>query len=345
MKYVTDLFPTVAHRVKPPVLFALGPPWPVANLVKSLALPESEVTCAQFDLHQTERVRGCLAELGVAAEVVGVADLWDLPPRFNTVIFPASAHADRELKLDVVEQSYHVLQPGGMFITLSEYEKDNQFAKWHKKVFGKCGESPASENGMAFWSARPAEELKRRRHEVKFHARVGEGTSMEFVSRPGTFGYGRFDNGSRAMIEIAEVNEGDHILDLGCGNGAVGCLAGNLAGPNGAVTFIDSSLRALALAELNAKANATPNPTFIAATRLEGLAPNSFDVILANPPYYAKSEITALFVEGTRDLLKPGGRYYIVTKMPTAVVPMIFENYGDCSVIENRGYSVVMADT
>ena len=67
-------------------------------------------------------------------------------------------------------------------------------------------------------------------------------------------------------------------------------------------------------------------------------------MILANPPYYAKSEITRLFVEGARDLLKPGGRYYIVTKMPTAVVPMIFETFGDCSVIENRGYSVVMAE-
>jgi 16S rRNA (guanine1207-N2)-methyltransferase len=29
--------------------------------------------------------------------------------------------------------------------------------------------------------------------------------------------------------------------------------------------------------------------------------------------------------------------------MPTAVVPMIFETFGDCSVIENRGYSVIMA--
>src|SRR4029078_5456940 len=111
----------------------------------------------------------------------------------------------------------------------------------------------------------------------------------------------------------------------------------------GRVTFIDSSLRALSLAELNAKANGVPHPRFLPATRLGGLVINEFDVILANPPYYAKSEITRLFVEGTRVLLKPGGRYYIVTKMPTAVVPMIFEPYGDCSVIENRGYSVVTA--
>ncbi|MBA4064154.1 MAG: hypothetical protein C0501_10660 [Isosphaera sp.] len=344
MKHVTDLFATVARRVKPPVLFALGPPWPVANLVKALNLPEAEVTCAQFDLHQTARVRECLAEVGAAAEVVTVPDLWDLPARFHTVIFPASAHADRELKLDVVEQAYHVLAPGGLFLTLSEYEKDNRFAKWHKKVYGKCGETPASEHGMAFWSTRPAEDVKRRRHEVTFHAKVGDGPGLEFVSRPGTFGYGRFDNGSRAMLEVAEVRAGDRVLDLGCGNGAVGCLAGAKAGPTGGVTFVDSSLRAVALAELNAKANNTPDPRFVAATRLEGLQPGSFDAILANPPYYAKSEITALFVEGTRDLLKPGGRYAIVTKMPTAVVPLIFDTYGDCSVIENRGYSVVLAN-
>ena len=343
MKHLSELFTTVAHRVKPPVCIALGPPWPVANLVKSLT--GVETTCVQYDLHQTDRVRECLTEVGAAAEVVATADLWDLPQRFQTVIFPASAHADRELKLDVVEQAYHILVPGGVFLTLSEYEKDNQFAKWHKKIFGKCGETPASENGTAFFSTRPNEELKRRRHEVTFHAKVSDTLSMNFVTRPGTFSYGHFDNGSRAMLEVAEIHKGDRILDLGCGNGAVGCLAGSKAGPNGTVTFIDSSLRAMALAELNAKHNTVPNPRFITATRMQGLERISFDVILANPPYYAKSEITQMFVEGTRDLLRTGGRYYMVTKMPTAVVPMIFETYGDCSVIENRGYSVIIAES
>jgi 16S rRNA (guanine1207-N2)-methyltransferase len=343
MKHVTELFATVAHRVKPPVLIALGPPWPVANLVKALNLPESEVTCAQFDLHQTGRVRECLAEVGAEAEVVAVADIWDLPPRFNTVIFPSSAQSDRELKLDVVEQGYHVLVQGGLFLTLSEYEKDTQCAKVQKKVFGKCGETPASENGMAFFSTKTDASDKRRRHEVKYHAKLGDGPSMEFVSRPGTFSYGRFDNGSRAMLEVAEIHESDHILDLGCGNGTVGCLAGAMAGPNGRVTFIDSSLRAIALAELNARANGLTKTRFVTATRLEGLEENAFDVILANPPYYAKADITRLFVEGARELLRSGGRYYIVTKMPTAVMPLIFDTFGDCSVIENRGYSVVLS--
>ena len=342
MKDSLPLYSTVAYRVQPPVCFALGPPWPVANLVKAVGGVSS--TCVQFDLHQSDRVRECLEEVGTTAEVETVADLWDLPPRFNTVIFAASAQADRELKIDVVEQAYHVLAPGGLFLTLSEYEKDNQFAKWHKKVFGKHGETPSSEHGMAFFSTKTDEDRPRRRHEITFHAKLGDGPSMTFASRPGTFSYGRFDHGSRAMLEVAEVREGDHVLDLGCGNGAVGCLASAKAGPTGRVTFIDSNLRALALAEINAKANNVPNARVLAAKRLEGLGMDEFDVILANPPYYAKSEITRLFVEGTRDLLKQGGRYYIVTKMPTAVVPMIFETYGSCSVIENRGYSVVVAE-
>jgi 16S rRNA (guanine1207-N2)-methyltransferase len=342
MKHVTELFATVAHRVKPPVCIALGPPWPVANIVK--ALNGAETTSVQFDLHQTDRVRECLAEVGATAEIVALPDLWDLPQRFQTVIFPASAHADRELKLDVVEQAYHVLVPGGVFLTLSEYEKDNQFAKWQKKIYGKCGETPSSEQGMAFFSTRPPEDQKRRRHEVTYHARIHEGASMSFTSRPGTFSYGHFDNGSRAMLEVAEIRAGDYVLDLGCGNGSVGCLAAGQTGPVGSVTFIDSSLRAMALAEMNVKENKIPNARFIAATRMQGLEMNSFTVILANPPYYAKSEITQMFIAGTRDLLKPGGRYYMVTKMPTAVVPMIFETYGDCSVIENRGYSVIIAE-
>ena len=336
-----ELFATVAHRVKPPVCVAMGPPWPAANIAKAIG---GEVTLFQMDLHQATRAKECLAEIEFPAEVVVGPDLWELEAKFQTVVFPATAYADRELKIDLIEQAYHILQPGGTLLSLSEYEKDNQFAKWQKKVFGKCGETPSSENGMAFFSTK-TDDGPRRRHEVSFHARTPDGASMEFLSRPGTFSYGRFDEGSRAMIDVVEIEKSDSILDLGCGNGAVGCLLGAKAGPKGSGTFIDSNLHAMSLAEHNAKANGAPNPKFVAATRLEGLEPRSFNVIVANPPYYAKSDITRLFVEGAKDLLKRNGRYYIVTKMPTAVVPMIFEIFGDCSVIENRGYSVVMANT
>ena len=92
---------------------------------------------------------------------------------------------------DMVDQGWHILQPGGLFITLSEYERDTQMAKLHKKIYGKCGETPSSEAGMAFFSTKKDEPRERRRHEVSFHAKLGDGPALNFLSRPGLFSYGR----------------------------------------------------------------------------------------------------------------------------------------------------------
>jgi 16S rRNA (guanine1207-N2)-methyltransferase len=340
MKHLLELFPVVADRVAPPVAIALGPPWPVTQLVG--ALGGKEAVCFQMDLYQADRLREKLAQEKLTAEVAVSADLWDLPRRFKTVLFPAAAHSDRDLKLDMVEQGYHILEEGGLFVTLSEYEKDVQFAKWHKKVFGRCGESPRSKAGMAFWSARQGDQ-PRRRHGITFHARVGDGPSMSFASWPGTFSYGRMDNGSRAMLEVAEVRPGDHVLDLGCGNGSVGCLASVPAGPTGRVTFVDSNARAVALTEVNAKANGVPNYDLVTTATLAGLAESSFDVILANPPYYANSEVARLFIGSARDLLRHGGRFYLVTKMPVQTIPEVVETFGEAESVENRGYTILTA--
>jgi 16S rRNA (guanine1207-N2)-methyltransferase len=344
MQYLEPLFETVRQRVKPPVCIAMGPAKPIAGLVAALCSQGPvDITAFQMDLYAADKLKAILAERELTATVEAAPDLWDLPARFNTVIMPAPAHTDRELKIDLVDQGYHLLQPGGTFITLSEYHGDTQMAKLHKKIFGKCGETPATDNGMAFFSTKTDADRPRRRHEIEFHAKLGDSPPMTFLSRPGTFSYGRFDDGSRALLEVAEIQPDEHVLDLGCGNGAVGCLASTKSGRGGMTTFIDSHLRAVQLAEMNAKANSVPNTTVIANATMAGLKPSGYDVILANPPYYGDSVVSRLFIGSARDHLKPGGRFYIVTKMPTAVVPQIFESFGECDVIENRGYSIVTA--
>ena len=272
-------------------------------------------------------------------------DLWDLPPKFQTVIYPASAHADYELKLDVVEQGYHAVAPGGRFISLSEYERDSTFHKAHKKTFGQCSESPRSEAGMACWSTRdPADPPRdRRRHRITFHAKVGDRASMTFESWPGTFSYGRMDDGTRAMLEVADVRVSDKVLDLGCGSGAVGCLVSQQCGAGGKITFVDSSLRAVELSKLNAAANGVTNAEFITSATLTDLPVGAFDAVLANPPYFANSEVGRLFIHTAREVLRPGGRFYFVTKMPVQTIPEIVETFGAVDTVENRGYTVVMA--
>lgn len=340
VRYLTDLYQSVTGRVEAPVCIAMGSPRPVAHLAEIVAKPGT--TCFQMDMHQAEKLRRELSKHEVTADVVAGSDLWDLEQKFNTVLFPAAAGAEADLKLDMIEQSFHVLNPGGKLITLSEYSRDSRTAKWHKKVFGKCGESPSSKTGMAFWSTKTKDQ-PRRRHEVSFHAKIGTGPSLNIVTRPGVFSYGRFDDGSRALMEVADIQPGMRVLDLGSGCGAVGCLAWPKCGPTGFVGFVDSNMRAVALSELNAEACGVTNRAVVAASMLEGLPARSYDLILANPPYFRDSVVAQLFVDGAKGVMKPGAKFAVVTKMPTAVVPMMFEAFGECDVLENRGYQIIVA--
>lgn len=341
MFHLQPLFESIQARIRPPVVILLGSPAQAAELCAGLG--ELETVCYQMDLHQEDKLRQLLQEVGSSASVEAHADLWDLPPRFNTALFPVAAHGERELKLDLLEQSFHVLAPRGLLISLSEYQADQLLPKWHKKVFGKCSELPASKKGSVFWSVRDGER-PRRRHELAFRARIGEGPSHQFVSRPGVFGYGELDDGARALLEVAEVRSGDRILDLGCGPGANGILAMDRAGPDGHVTFVDSNVRATAIAELNAKENGLTNFRCLPTATMDGLEPASFDLILANPPYYASSWIAQMFIEKSKPLLKPGGRLFLVTKMINHVAPIMADVFPDSTWEERRGYHILRGD-
>jgi len=76
-----------------------------------------------------------------------------------------------------------------------------------------------------------------------FQVRVDEATSYRFTSRPGAFSMGRFDDGARAWSSNGG-DDGDRVLDIGCGSAPTGFLAARLAGPDGFVPSPTSNLRA-----------------------------------------------------------------------------------------------------
>jgi len=73
------------------------------------------------------------------------------------------------------------------------------------------------------------------------------------------------------------------------------------------------------------------------------LPPASFDVVLANPPYFANLSIARLFMQRGKEILKPGGRFALVTKQIEAVHPMMEEVFGECDIGELRGYYIFEA--
>jgi 16S rRNA G1207 methylase RsmC len=334
------LFPELAailvNKLKPPLGVVLGSPGEVAELVGEL--PSSDVTCYQMDLFQADRLRTTLKEAGNFAEIVTAPDLWDLPAPLQTLIYPVPLGGERGLKLDMIEQGYHALKEGGTFVVLSPYEKEEFFPLALKKVFGKVHRPMAGKNAV-LWCQKSGVRPQRR-HEMTFHVRAGAEQSLNFLSRPGTFSYGRFDDGARALVECMEVGEGERVLDLGCGCGTNGILASLRTGPKGFVTFVDSNLRALALTKSNAKSMAACPFETIASHTLDELKPRSFDVVLANPPYYAQLAVARLFIEHGRRCLKRGGRFYLVTKQVDHVFEIMEEFFGPVQGEARRGYVV-----
>lgn len=327
-------------KARPPLAVVLGSPAEVVHLLA--ALPAVETTCYQMDLHQGDRLRDELAAAGLTATVVVSADLWDLPPNFQTAIYLPARGGERELKIDMVDQAYHVLRDRGTFVVWSPYEGDPFFPGLLKKIYGKAHTPPhdggASETS-ALWAVREGER-PRRRHEVTFQVKIKEGASCRFLSRPGTFSYGKFDNGARALCEVMEVEPGDRVLDLGCGVGTNGVFASQRSGEQGYVAFVDSNLRACALTDLNARSNGVAKYEVFPTSRVEGPQADSFDVVVANPPYFAQSAVAHLFIRRAKEMLTPQGRFFVVTRQPQELAEVIVQVFGEAEVAEHRGYAI-----
>jgi 16S rRNA (guanine1207-N2)-methyltransferase len=294
-----------------------------------------------MDLFQANRLREELAADGVTAHVITAPDLWDMPGPFQTVLYPVPRSGERELKIDMVDQAFDLLRPGGQLLVVSPFYPDQFFPGLLKKIYGLVHATQVG-SGTVFWCHRDRCR-RRRRHEITFHARAGDDLSLPFLSRPGVFAYGRMDEGARALLETMTIDPGDRILDLGCGCGTNGVFAGRRSGPDGRVVFVDSNVRAVALAELNARANGLAEFQTIASADGAELPVGGFDAALANPPYYAQGTIAQRFIERCQMCLRRGGRLYLVTKQADQVGRLVAESFGRTDVTERRGYVVLSA--
>ena len=140
-----------------------------------------------------------------------------------------------------------------------------------------------------------------------------QGNLIKAVSRPGVFSHRRLDAGARALLNVIEVRDGDRVLDMGCGSGAVG-LAAAARNSSVSVTAIDSNARAVSCTEQGAKLNELSNITTVHTAVGECAGQGTFDLFLGNPPYFSNYRIAELFLKTAAKMLKPGGEVLIVCK-------------------------------
>ena len=155
----------------------------------------------------------------------------------------------------------------------------------------------------------------------RFHEQL-----LPVVTLPGVFSHRRVDGGARALIRSLDLllpNDNDRsgtlfrpkrIADLGCGSGAV-AIAAAVQYPDARVLAIDSHARAIECVRLSAAKNGIDRIDTLLASDAVLPHPNSWDLVLTNPPYYSDFRISELFVRSALAALRPGGHLHLVTKL------------------------------
>lgn len=107
---------------------------------------------------------------------------------------------------------------------------------------------------------------------------------------------------------VAELREGERVLDLGSGGGIDVLLSARRVGPTGKAYGLDMTEEMLALALANAEKAGATNVEFLKGT-IEAipLPANTIDVVISNCVINLSTDKPAVFAETFR-VLRPGGR-------------------------------------
>jgi arsenite methyltransferase len=139
----------------------------------------------------------------------------------------------------------------------------------------------------------------------------------------GTFGEALYDAEQRGALPeaatlaslgcgnptaVAELREGETVLDLGSGGGIDVILSAKRVGPTGTAYGLDMTDEMLALAQRNARDAGVANVHFLKGVIEEiPLPAESVDVVISNCVINLSTDKTAVLTEIAR-VLKPGGR-------------------------------------
>lgn len=137
------------------------------------------------------------------------------------------------------------------------------------------------------------------------------GHYFKFITASGVFSFGKFDEGTRLLIENAVLDESFRVLDLGCGYGAIGIVASRFVKY---VLMTDINIRAVQIAKKNLKINNVKNAEVRWGNLYEPVRDERFHSIITNPPVHAGKEVLREIVINAPKHLYDGGLLQLVIR-------------------------------
>ena len=156
-----------------------------------------------------------------------------------------------------------------------------------------------------------------------------------------------------------QIEPGDTVIDLGCGNGVLGLVAA-LDQPDASVTLVDDSSMAVSAARATLDANHArgnvvwgdgltdwePDDAAAAGSDRSGPAEDSVDLVLCNPPFHdghaLVDAIAWKMFSDARRTLAPGGEMWVVGNRHLGYHVKLRRLFGDVDVVSSDPKFVVL---
>lgn len=182
-------------------------------------------------------------------------------------------------------------------------------------------------------------------HDLEQWSFTLKGKNFQFVTDSGVFSRDTVDFGSRVLIDAFDWSNlpAGTLLDVGCGYGPIGLALAHASGLP--VEMIDVNLRAVGLAEGNAKRNGVENVDIHQSNIYADVHQKSYAAIISNPPIRAGKKVVHEILSGAAPLLKTGGTLTVVIQKkqgaPSAEKKML-EVFGNCEIVtKDKGYYIL----
>ncbi|WP_428240406.1 class I SAM-dependent methyltransferase [Gynuella sp.] len=213
-------------------------------------------------------------------------------------------------------------------------------------IFGPVEFLPGRKKAR-IWKARKIDE---RQHSVDLF-KPGyqlEKYQLSMQQTPNVFSGNRPDSGSLFLLEqLTNLQDFKHIADVGCGNGLLSmAIAKNLGQAH--ITAVDESFQAVACCQENARLNHIDNITVSAGNGLEAYEPDSFDLVLCNPPFHQGTTLTEqlahwMFKTAARTL-RMNGELWVVANRHLDYPKILRAIFGHCQMVkQNNRFKVYRA--
>ena len=249
---------------------------------------------------------------------VGVGGLVEKGVEADVVIYEPGRYLSDETVMSQIKTGRTVLKQGGKFyLVVSKKGGASKHLSSLSQAFGEENVTVLSK-GAGFRIAMAINTEAKRDMELQEKPRdVGfdiEGEHFSVKTESSLFSKDKLDEGTRFLLETAPLTDFHDLLDLGCGWGAIGIVAGR-KNQTGSVIMTDVDLRATEVAGQNVQDQSLSDRVSVIPTNDIRQFHQKFDLILSNPPFHQNyKDLTKLFTAARKVLEKDGKIYIVVEK-------------------------------